>query len=228
MLARRLRHLRTRTAHLLQRYARATFSQEGEDIVLQRLLEHDAPGIYVDVGAHHPSRFSNTRLLYDQGWHGLNIDALPGSMSAFRKARPRDVNVEIGVALEPGTATYWQFVEPALSTFDGEVAASRLGDGHALSQRIEVRVDTLDHLIDKHLGTMAVDVLLVDAEGSDLDVLSSFDWNRHNPRVVVVESTERVCDLSKGPAAFLSQRGYTLYAATGLSRVFLYPQMPPN
>ncbi|HUP74918.1 MAG TPA: FkbM family methyltransferase [Acidimicrobiales bacterium] len=206
---------------MVDRHAKVCFSQEGEDVILLRLLEHDPVGTYVDVGAHHPARFSNTRLLYDRGWSGLNIDALPGSMAAFRKARRRDVSVEAGVGREPGIASYWQFVEPALSTFDEAVAESRIADGHGLLQRVDLPVDTLSHLIAEHLPGRAVDLLTVDVEGRDLDVLESLDWERYRPRVVVVESELEICDFSSGPAALLTSQGYSLYAATGLSRVFV-------
>jgi hypothetical protein len=148
-------------------------------------------------------------------------------MKAFRKARARDINLEVGVAREPGTATYWEFVEPALSTFDGAVATARLADGHALRPQVDLLVDTVAHLVDVHFASKDIDVLMVDVEGRDLEVLASLDWDRHSPRVVVVESSDEVCDLTRGPAAFLTQRGYTLYAATGLSRIFRLPASPP-
>ena len=58
-----------------------SFSQYGEDILLRdlfrtELMELDS-GFYVDVGAFHPFRFSNTAFLYIMGWNGLNIDANP-------------------------------------------------------------------------------------------------------------------------------------------------------
>src|SRR5215510_10661697 len=65
-------------------YRRTSFSQQGEDLILARLFEGQRRGFYVDVGAHHPRRFSNTFLLYRRGWRGLNIDAAPGSMRLFR------------------------------------------------------------------------------------------------------------------------------------------------
>src|SRR5690348_6482057 len=54
-------------------FAVRSYSQEGEDLILARLLENTPSGLYVDIGAHHPFRFSNTRLLYERGWHGINI-----------------------------------------------------------------------------------------------------------------------------------------------------------
>lgn len=61
------------------------YSQEGEDVILARMFEHQSPGFYVDIGAHHPRRFSNTRLLAEKGWTGINVDPLPGVMKLFGK-----------------------------------------------------------------------------------------------------------------------------------------------
>ncbi|ETD27688.1 hypothetical protein [Helicobacter canis] len=81
-------------------YMNPSYSIEGEDRIVRALLwqKHDK-GFYVDVGAHHPFRFSNTYLFYTQGWSGINIDATPGSMKAFNKYRPRDINLEVGVGM---------------------------------------------------------------------------------------------------------------------------------
>src|SRR5436309_16100262 len=81
-------------------YGNLAYSQEGEDLVLRRIFETQAKGIYVDVGAHHPFRFSNTCLLHKRGWRGINIDAMPGSMTLFERFRPLDVNLELGVGVE--------------------------------------------------------------------------------------------------------------------------------
>jgi len=66
-------------------YALKSYSQEGEDMILRRLFEKQNTGFYVDVGAHHPKRFSNTFFFYKKGWRGINIDAMPNSMSLFNK-----------------------------------------------------------------------------------------------------------------------------------------------
>jgi hypothetical protein len=78
-------------------WSKHSWSQEGEDLILQRIFEGQTTGFYIDVGAHHPRRFSNTFSFYRLGWQGLNIDAMPGSMVAFEKDRPPDINLEIGI-----------------------------------------------------------------------------------------------------------------------------------
>ena len=51
-----------------------SFSQEGEDLILNRFLGKKEKGFYVDIGAHDPKRFSNTNIFYERGWTGINID----------------------------------------------------------------------------------------------------------------------------------------------------------
>src|SRR5437868_6288327 len=84
--------------HFPRRHVVMSYSQDGEDLVLSRFLSSENKGFYVDVGAHHPTRFSNTYFFYKKGWRGINIDAMPGSMIAFDKMRPRDTNVEAAIS----------------------------------------------------------------------------------------------------------------------------------
>ncbi|MDO8518314.1 MAG: SAM-dependent methyltransferase, partial [bacterium] len=70
-----------------------TYAQFGEDWVLAELFTDTPRGRYVDVGAHHPKRYSNTYLLYKKGWHGVNIDPNPHTIELFAKARPGDTNI---------------------------------------------------------------------------------------------------------------------------------------
>lgn len=84
----------------ITRFHTKSYAQQGEDLILREMLAYAQSGFYVDVGAHHPFRFSNTYLFYKQGWRGINIDAMPGSMKLFDRFRPRDINIQCGVAYE--------------------------------------------------------------------------------------------------------------------------------
>ena len=55
-------------------------------------------GFYVDIGAYAPKQFSNTYSFYKKGWHGINIDAAPGSMKIFQRVRSRDINIEAAIS----------------------------------------------------------------------------------------------------------------------------------
>jgi len=66
-------------------FFRRSYAQEGEDIILGRIFATKPTGFFVDVGAHHPMRFSNPYYFYKQGWCGINIEPNPDSLSLFRK-----------------------------------------------------------------------------------------------------------------------------------------------
>ena len=106
-------------------WQRSSWSQEGEDLILARIFGDKPDGFYVDVGAHHPQRFSNTYYFYRRGWRGINIDAMPGSMLAFNRLRPLDINIELGIGSQPGKLNFYMFNEPALNGFAKDLADSR-------------------------------------------------------------------------------------------------------
>ncbi|MDB9454093.1 FkbM family methyltransferase [Dolichospermum circinale CS-541/06] len=194
-----------------------SYSQEGEDMILRRLFEKQSDGFYVDVGAHHPKRFSNTFIFYSKGWKGINIDAMPGSMKAFNKQRPRDKNLEISIAKEQKNLTYFQFNEPALNGFCKELAVSRDGSSSAykIISKQNIEAYPLSVILDQHLDTdQSIDFLSVDVEGLDLEVLQSNDWLKFRPKVVLVEILDSSLDTIQNDAVyqFLTAHNYHLYA----------------
>lgn len=193
-------------------YARKSYSQEGEDLVLMRLLEGKSLGFYVDVGAHHPRRFSNTFFFYKKGWSGINIDAMPGSMTVFNAQRSRDINIEIPISDREEVLTYYEFNEPALNGFSKEISASRDGlNSYKIIGTRSIRTQTLDCVLESNLPfDQQIDFLTIDVEGLDFKVLRSIDLKKYKPSFIVIEvldfsfsgftSSEIYC--------YLSQKGY--------------------
>ena len=195
----------------------ASWSQEGEDRILSRFFGHQADGFYVDVGAHHPKRFSNTYLFYRRGWRGVNIDAMPGSMAAFRRMRPRDINLECGVGRSEDTLTYHIFTEPALNGFSEKLSQSRhAADTSAcLVETQPVRVRPLSDILGEHVAAgQTIDFMSVDVEGLDLEVLRSNDWSRFRPKLILVEVLGNTWETlgSSEVTRFLSDLGYDIVA----------------
>ena len=194
-----------------------SYSQEGEDILLNRLFDSKKRGFYVDVGAHHPKRFSNTYYFYRRGWNGINIDAMPGSMELFQKERGRDINLQVGVGQSSGDLAFYTFEDGALNTFDADIARCREMDGAGVSRKVLVPVQTLAEILDAHLPAgKTVDFLSVDVEGLDLEVLESNDWQKYRPHIIVVEVFGCTAEAAMNHAisAFLAQQGYELIAKT--------------
>jgi FkbM family methyltransferase len=202
----------------LDPFVNLAYSQDGEDMVLRRLFERHGPGFYVDVGAHHPYRFSNTCYFHRRGWTGINIDPNPDAIAAFRRARPRDVNLCVGVAEAPGELTFHAFNEPALNTFDAGLAEAREKiPGYRKLGAQAVTVRRLDDLLAEHLPAgRSIDFLSVDVEGMDLAVLRSNDWRRFRPALLLVEAHERTVEaVQQDPIhRFVAATGYRMIAKT--------------
>jgi FkbM family methyltransferase len=199
-------------------YAKKSYSQEGEDMLLERFLEHRDSGFYVDVGAHHPKRFSNTYRLYRRGWRGLNIDANPGSMTLFQRDRPKDINIEAAVSFTRQQMTYYIFSEPALNTFKKDLALERAGEVYSIIREVDIVTMPLWQLLDRYVpANTTIDLLTVDVEGLDYDVLRSNDWSRYSPEFILVECVDALTleEVSSNPVAqLLSGQNYSIIART--------------
>lgn len=184
-----------------------TYAQFGEDTVLLELFKDIGHGRYVDVGAHHPYRYSNTYLLCKKGWHGVNIDPNPHTIALFNEARPADKNICAGAG-RAGTLTYYRFSDPAVNTFRKDEAEKWKGKSFLkFIGTTEIEIKPLSELVEG-----PIDLLTIDAEGMDLEVLQSYDW-KHYPHVIVIEG-----DDSK---QFLIRKGYRLHTACGASNIFV-------
>jgi len=147
----------------------------------------------VDIGAHHPYRLSNTAIFYKKGWHGVNIDAMPGSMIRFSKKRKRDINLEIGISKTEGALNYYVFNEPALNTFSRQEAEKKEQEVGVNIERTEkIFTMPLSKVFSKYLSIdQKIDFLSIDVEGLDLEVIQSNNWKIYRPTLVLVEDLKR-------------------------------------
>lgn len=199
-------------------FAIKSYAQEGEDIVLKRIFSGQSTGFYVDVGAHHPMRFSNTYSFYKLGWSGINIEPNPNSFNLFTKYRSRDINLNYGIAKNKGNLEYYMFDEPALNTFDAEVLNNRKTNTHYKhTKTIHIDVMPLADMLQQHIPNgIKVDFLSIDVEGLDLEVLISNDWQKYRPNWVLVEqlNLKDIEHLDFETHHYMKSVGYVLFAKT--------------
>ncbi|MBV8254379.1 MAG: FkbM family methyltransferase [Chitinophaga sp.] len=198
------------------KYSEFSFAQEGEDMILRRFVGKKTDGFFVDIGAHHPIRFSNTYRFYLDGWHGINVDAMPGSMQVFQKKRPRDINLEVPVSDKKEVLKFYIFNEPALNTFSEKEALSKDGkNNYKITDVKELQTVTLEDILQEHLPAgQHIDFMSVDVEGLDLQVLQSNNWDKYRPEYLLVEDLmSDVSDSLNGPLyKFLHAKDYKLVA----------------
>ena len=201
----------------LNSYSLKSFSQEGEDLILSRIFDKVDKGFYVDVGAYHPIRFSNTYLFYKKGWHGINIDAMPNSMKLFNRIRKKDINLEIPISDEEVFLEYHIFNEQAMNTFSKAIANERnkSTSKFRVIKVIKIKPSKLSDIFDKYIDkNQKIDFMNIDVEGFELKVLKSNNWEKYLPKVILVEIlNSNLRDLVDDKITlFLEGIGYILYA----------------
>ncbi len=203
-------------------FSTKSYSQEGEDLVLARFFGNKKNGFYVDVGANHPKRYSNTYYFYKKGWSGINIDPLPESKKLFDKYRKRDINLNIGISDKPGKMKYYMFEESQLNTFSEKVKNERKKNGKKIISEIDVKLEKLSFVLDKYVKNKEIDFLSIDTEGFDFNVLKSNDWDKYKPKVIIVEILNSKLEdfVNDKIYIFLKENGYEYFAKTGNSVFF--------
>jgi FkbM family methyltransferase len=201
------------------------FSQFGEDGVLWPMLRNVKGGFYVDIGAHHPFRLSNTALLHNyNGWSGINVDADQRYIDEFNRVRPNDVNICCGVGGEPGKATMAIFADGAVNSFDAkEIEKAQANGARTVAEMREMQIRTLADILDTHLPAgKTIDLLNIDAEGWDTSILQSNNWTRYRPALILVEDhTMTLTDVERSASyRLLRSHGYALFSQTAATSFY--------
>lgn len=205
-------------------YSKRSYSQEGEDIIIENFLDYKTNGFYVDIGAHHPFRFSNTYLFYKKGWRGINVDATPGSMNLFKIFRPKDTNVEVAVSNNNQPLNYYLFDEPALNSFSKDLSDERVKNTkYKIKEMLKIKPNKLFEILYKHLPkSQKIDFMSIDVEGFEYEVLRSNDWNKYRPNYLIIEIlSKKIEGINKDKIyQFLKKENYSIIAVTGRSVIF--------
>jgi FkbM family methyltransferase len=168
----------------------ASFSQNGEDVVLWRALQGVPNGRYVDVGANDPEIFSVSMGFYQRGWSGITIEPDPEFAQMQRDQRPRDWLVEAAITPKDRDLVTFHVVDgTGLSTLDDNLARAHQSAGFD-THDVAVQTRSLDSVLEE-AGWEGMDIhfMSVDTEGSEQAVLESLDLTVWRPWVLVVEAT---------------------------------------
>jgi FkbM family methyltransferase len=206
-----------------------SWSQGGEDLALNAVLHEIAFGRFIDVGAHHPSRFSVTRHLYQRGWSGVNVDANPHLLKEFSKKRTRDKNIWAAV----GSKTDYEFTiftEPAISTVNGEWKVKFLNENQKIKEVLKVPGKTLRSILMENFSSYQLDLLAIDAEGADFAVLESLSLSTLPktlfPKYILLEAAPPVSNALRTPAVkHAIDHGYEPFMVLSMSTLLKFKEM---
>jgi FkbM family methyltransferase len=213
-------------------FEKQTFSQSGEDSILAYICH--VLGVpfnsvtYVDLGANHAKELSNTYFFYKQGGRGVLVEANPQLIPELKFYRNRDIILNRCIHSESGkTVDFYILSGDGLSTPDYTAAVkfSEANPNIKIVDKVQIKTITYNEIVEHYLGK-APTILSIDIEGNDMDILSSIDYEKYRPMLIIVEMIQYGIKLNyqtknENIKRFLESKGYDEYAFTGINSIFL-------
>lgn len=169
------------------------YGQNNEDALLLALLvrlgRRPEEITYLEVGTNEPVQYNNTYSLYQQGAHGLCVDALPAVRRMMELYRPRDQFIHAAVtghAERGATIAFYEANVSGISSLHDDFL-----EGFHDAEHLHIRETRTVPLvgINDLLAQMerTPDMLLIDAEGEDVAIAEGVDYEKYRPVIVMVE-----------------------------------------
>ena len=207
-----------------------SFSSDGEDYILTKILNGINSGNYIDIGANHPVLHSNTFVFYLSGWKGICVDPIPDLVNKYKFYRPNDIFISAG--LSSGTENkslpfYYYANHPDNSTFDIErVKVLESVHNRKPTKILDLPLIGVDEIFSKFkqsCNSEEVHLLSIDVEGFEKMILDSFFLKKIFPWVVCVEELGYVAEDIHGTKIneLMKRNGYKLGMRTFLSSIYI-------
>ena len=165
-----------------------SYAQNFEDVMLWRALQHVDNGFYIDVGANDPDVESVTRLFYEHGWTGINIEPVEQWFRRLKEIRTRDINLKLAVGASSGQITLYDVPDTGLCTIDKATAERHEKDKGYEKNAFRAELRTLAEICESYFRP-EIHFLKIDVERAELQVIQGMDFARFRPWIVVVEAT---------------------------------------
>lgn len=163
-------------------------SQINQDLVVLSALNFKKKGYFVEFGAVDGIKFSNTYLLEKKfGWSGILVEPDINNRSKLQKNRNSILDFRCVWKKTKHVISFfisnYNLYSLAAKDIEKSTHKSKLNEGVFM----DVETVRLDHLLDEHEAPRLIDYLSIDTEGSEFDILSSFNFKKYKFQVITVE-----------------------------------------
>ncbi|MCU0438445.1 MAG: FkbM family methyltransferase [Raineya sp.] len=209
------------------RSARISYAFTGEDRLIESLLKPKITktGFYVEVGCNHPTFISNSFLFYRRGWKGICIDANETLIRKYKYLRPKDRAVFSFVSNITQPIEFIELTNNVLSSIDTHYIEKCLQEGQKIVAKKNIVPRSLTDILDEQQCPKVFDFLSVDVEEHDYEALSSLDFDKYTPHLIIVEAEDFNTEKPEQHRIYnlLNNKGYQLsgYILTNLYFTFL-------
>jgi FkbM family methyltransferase len=202
-----------------------SYAQNFEDIMLYRALKNVKNGFYIDIGAADPIAESVSKLFYDKGWRGINIEPNTDNFKKLSSNRPNDINLNVAISDQNiNNVDFFEYLTPGFynsGSLDLQHVELTKKFGF-LVNNYKVNILTLDNIFETY-KLKDVHWLKIDVEGSEYNVLKGWNLNI-NPWIVVIESFDNYSlEQSYEKWEFmLFKKGYKFVYSDFVNRFYLH------
>jgi len=214
------------------RTAKRAIVVEGDvDLIVQDAFFPDPAyrGTMIEVGAAKPDYLSVSATFRERGWRIISIEPNPYFCEMQRRQGNDVLQYACGDTDQDDVSF---FVVRTDATYQGEPVTnesfSSLGVRGQYAEmmksvpttmdEIKVKLRRLDTILREHAaGLGEVDVVCIDVEGWELEVLSGFSFERHKPKLLIVENLF----LDPAYVDYFAQRGYALWKRLEPNDIFV-------
>lgn len=173
---------------LLAEYLPKSRSQIRQDLFVLGRLGFPRGGFFVEFGATDGVGLSNSYLLETEfGWDGIVAEPARMWTNALRDNRLCAVDTRCVWSQSGKKLLFRETTVGELSTLDIFAASDSHAEARERGRAYEVETVSLLDLLVQHSAPEMIDYLSMDTEGSELEILESFDFSRYSFRVITVE-----------------------------------------
>ena len=164
------------------------YSQNNEEQTILNYFEGKPAGTFLDIGAYHPTKLSNTRALFERGFKGVYVEPSPSLHQAFLDEIKDDPLMQLVTECLGEHCCEVEFHDSgdwAVSTTDPGWVEKWKNTG-ATFNRIKVNMITVAALLEKSVHK-TFDFISLDTENTVKVILPLLDLNALKTSLICVE-----------------------------------------
>jgi FkbM family methyltransferase len=163
-------------------------SQIRQDIFALSVNGFKKNGFFVEFGATNGVDLSNSHILEKQfGWSGILAEPGKNWQTELKKNRAANIDTRCVWSRSNEKLQFEECIDPELSTISSFTNSDLKKVSRKTKETYTVETVSLNDLLKHHSAPREIDYLSIDTEGSEFEILNSFDFSKHSFNAITCE-----------------------------------------